>query len=301
MMKKKITRYLKGYPKFTYFMSNESVCFMIHLQDIEFLRKGGYNTTWPVEQYIARTGLSQSDFYRCTWELTRLGLLVTERSECKKFVSYALNQKGYNRLLEVCGATYDCDRTKSLLKEVKAKGRFAENITDNEITSLKGFSRESTREASYVRVYPGFSYFLTANEICLLMHIADIEFLMRFKTYSFWTKKEWLDKTNMEEAVFDKAVRNLKYWRIINEPDKTDDRVVYKINYRVFDKLVDICGATCNYNALKEFFTWLTIKEKRAILSVREKELEALAHYGNHYGGMQFPFPVLPKYEFIRP
>lgn len=44
MTTEKTIRFIKGYPKFAYLMSNEAVYFMMHMADIEFLRKGNYNT-----------------------------------------------------------------------------------------------------------------------------------------------------------------------------------------------------------------------------------------------------------------
>lgn len=41
--------------------------------------------------------------------------------------------------------------------------------------------------------YTGFSYLL------MLMHISEIEYLVRYHTYSFRTKQAFLDKTNMKE------------------------------------------------------------------------------------------------------
>lgn len=288
--KKKITRFLKGYPKFAYLMSNESVCFMIHLLDIEFLRKGNYNVTWPKRIFVSRMGMHKHEFDRCVNELEALGLLDVTKSMNGRYTGYHLNWVAYKRLLKVCAATIDYKRIKDFLTEIKEKGRLIRDVSDYEISKLKGYSNEYHAEAPYVKVYPGFSYLLTPDEICLLMNISEIEHLVKYHTYSFRTKQEWLDKTNMTEEAFDKAVKKMDSLHLIWKTPEDRGMIIYKHSIRGYRNLVDICGATCNYNALKDFFDWL-VRKPRTLWYVKKEHIEALEKYGNHYAGMKFPFP----------
>lgn len=294
MMNKQV-RYLKGYPGFTYVMSSEAFCFVMHLIDIKYLQDNNYNIFWSQEEYIERMGMGKNAFLRCLWELKRIGLLITTKGEDGNRVAYTLNMPAYDKLVKVCGSTYNPQRLKEFLKTIREKGRKVGDITDREISFLEGVAGRGGKEASYVKYYTGFSYLLNPDEICLLMHILDIEFITRYKPDSFQRKEEWLSRTNMDEPVFNKSVRNLEQLGIIERTTGKDRRPLLILSQYGYDKLVAVCGTTYNYHALKEFFTWFTQKQKRSINNVLTHELEALEHYGKNYGAMNFPFPVLPS------
>lgn len=290
---KKTVRFIKGYPKFAYLMSNEAVCFMMHMADIEFLRRGNYSTNWPKGEYVNRMNMNVKQFDRCVCELETLGLLDVTKSINGRYATYTLSQVAYKKLLKVCAATVHYKRIKSFLKGINAEGRLIRDVNDYEISTLKCYSKEYYAEAPYVKVYPGFSYLLTPDEICLLMHISEIKYLAKYYTYSFRTRQEWLDKTDMAEDVFDESVNKLKQLSLIWETPEEDAQIIYKHSIRGYRNLVNVCGATYNYNALKDYFTWLVNKRNRSLWSVKEKDLEALEEYGIHYRRMKCPFPDL--------
>lgn len=296
MTTNKTVRFIKGYPKFAYLMSNNAVCFMMHMADIEFLRKCNYTTNWSKKQYASRMNLNIREFNRCACELVELGLLDVTKSANGRYTAYWINQMAYRKLLKVCAATINYKRIKSFLKEIKAKGRLIQDVSDYEISALKEFPNEYYSEAPYVKVYPGFSCLLTPDEVCLLMHISEIEHLVKYHntSYSFQIRQEWLDKTDMAEDVFDEAVKKMKQLSLIWETPKDDAQIIYKHSIRGYRNLIDVCGATFNYNALKDYFDWLIIKRKRSLCSVKEEDLKKLEEYGRHYGRMSFPFHDLP-------
>lgn len=99
----------------------------------------------------------------------------------------------------------------------------------------------------------GFAYLL------MLMHIAEIEYLVRYHTYSFQTKQAFLDKTNMKEDTFDGDVNNLHYTYLTLKTPEDAEGIIYRYNIFGYNNLVDAWGTTCNYKALKEYFVWFTV------------------------------------------
>ena len=97
MTTKKTVRFIKGYPKFAYLMSNDAVCFMMHMADIEFLRRGNYKANWFKGEYVDRMNMNVKQFNRCVTELEALGLLEITRSVNGRGVIYTLNQMAYNK------------------------------------------------------------------------------------------------------------------------------------------------------------------------------------------------------------
>ena len=294
-MMERQSRYLKGYSCFNYVMSSEAVCFVMHLLDVKYLHDKGYNICWTQEEYIARMGMGRNPFLKCLYELNRIGLLVDTPDETGERVAYTLNMPAYDKLVKICGATYNSQRLKEFLNTVRKTGRRLKDIPDREITLLGSVSGRGTKEAPYVKYYTGFSYALSPDEICLLMHMVDIEFLARYKPGSFRKKEEWLARTGMNEPVFDKSVRNLERLEMIKETTAEDRKPLFVIFPTGYDNLVAICGTTYNYHALKEFFTWFIQKQKRPLNNVLTHEIEALKNYGQNYGAVNFPFPVTPK------
>lgn len=298
MTTEKTIRFIKGYPKFAYLMSNDAVYFMMHMVDIEFLRRGNYNThRWFKGEYVRRMNMKVKQFNRCVTELETLGLLKVTRRINGNGLTYTLNQMAYRKLLKVCAATIHYDRIKDFLTKLKAEGRLIRDVSDYEISTVKGYSKSNYSEAPYVKFYPGFSYLLTPDEICLLMHIFEIEYLAKYSICSFRTKRDFLDKTNMEPDAFDKAVNNLHRLRLIMKTTDDAAGTIYKHSYAGYSNLVKVCGATYNYKALKEYFDWLIVKGNRTLWDVRHWHFEALEEYGNHYSGMEFPFSELPAEE----
>lgn len=289
------SRYLKGYSGFSYVMSSEAVCFVMHLLDVKYLQDKGYNIFWTQEEYIGRMGMGKNPFLKCLRELDRIGLLADTPDENGERVAYTLNMPAYDRLVRICGATYNALRLKEFLDTVRKTGRRLDNIPDREIALLGAVSGRGGKEAPYVKYYPGFSYALSPDEICLLMHMVDIEFIARYKPGSFCKKEEWLAKTGMNEPAFNKSVRNLERFGLIEKTAAGNRKPLFVIFPAGYDSLVAVCGTTYNYHALKEFFTWFMQKQKRSLNNVLAHEIEALKHYGQNYGAVNFPFPVLPK------
>ena len=116
------SRYLKGYPGFSYVMSSEAVCFVMHLVDVKYLQDNNYNIFWTQEEYIERMGMGRKPFIRCLWELKRIGLLVDTQDENGKRVAYTLNMPAYDKLVRICGATYNPQRLKEFLNTIKKTG-----------------------------------------------------------------------------------------------------------------------------------------------------------------------------------
>lgn len=110
------SRYLKGYSCFNYVMSSEAVCFVMHLLDVKYLHDKGYNICWTQEEYIERMGMGRNPFLGCLYELNRIGLLVDTLDETGERVTYTLNMPAYDKLVKICGATYNSQRLKEFLQ-----------------------------------------------------------------------------------------------------------------------------------------------------------------------------------------
>lgn len=90
--------------------------------------------------------------------------------------------------------------------------------------------------------YTGFSYLIIPDEIYMLMHISEIEYLVRYHTYSFRTKQAFLDKMNMKEDTFDEDVNNLHYTYLTLKTTKDVKGTIYRRNIFGYNNLVDTCG-----------------------------------------------------------
>lgn len=109
--------------------------------------------------------------------------------------------------------------------------------------------------------YTGFSYLL------MLMRISEFEYLVRYHTYSFRTKQVFLDKTNMKEDTFDEDVNNLHYTYLTLKTPEDVKGTIYRSNIFGYNNLVDTCGTTCNYKALKEYLSGLPLWQDEISLS----------------------------------
>lgn len=115
--------------------------------------------------------------------------------------------------------------------------------------------------------YTGFSYLLIPDEIYLLMRISEFEYLVRYHTYSFRTKQAFLDKTNMKEDTFNEDVNNLHYTYLTLKTPEDVKGTIYRRNIFGYNNLVDTCGTTWNYKALKEYLSGLPLWRDEISLS----------------------------------
>lgn len=277
------TRFIKSYTGFSYLMGRDEIYFLMHMVDIEFLRELGYRVSWSKDEYMNRMQMGLYTFNKCVGNLERMGLLERIYAKLGRKVYYNLNTEVYKRLIHICGATDNFQLLKSFFETaIKKEGRTIGSITDEEIIRELGESPLSNKkkETPYVKCYIGFSYLLNRDEIYFLMHLNEIEYLRNVNSNLFQTRREWLEKMSIPQCTFNSCVKNLSELGIIENLKGKQGKGYYRLNIPVYNKLVKICGATCNYYALKNFFQDTIVKKGRSLSSVTEVEIERLDAYG---------------------
>ncbi|MEB3373865.1 hypothetical protein SFC43_13455 [Bacteroides sp. CR5/BHMF/2] len=73
-------------------------------------------------------------------------MLVDTQDENGKRVAYTLNMPAYDKLVRICGATYNPQRLKEFLNTIKKTGRRLDNIPDREIALWGRYPEEAARK-----------------------------------------------------------------------------------------------------------------------------------------------------------
>lgn len=118
-----------------YLFDHQEICFLMHLVHIDFVRSCGYNTAYGRDFMFKKFKMNMRVFQRCTNRFTEMGLLEKKRKGLH--FDYLLNQKLYQRLLEIMCATNDVFVLTEFCEREFIKGsRTIESIRDSEIKIL---------------------------------------------------------------------------------------------------------------------------------------------------------------------
>lgn len=119
-----------------YLFDQQEFCFLAHLLHLDFIRKCNYNTSFSRDFMLKKFRMNRRIFQRCTNRFTDLGLLEKKRQGVH--IDYLMNQKLYQRLVEILCATQDIFAVSEFCeREFIKAGRKIESITDSEIQILR--------------------------------------------------------------------------------------------------------------------------------------------------------------------
>jgi hypothetical protein len=144
--KKKLKRsipFVKYYLELSYLFSPEECRFIMHMTDIEFLKKSGYQTGWSKKEYIKRMGLSEYSFDKSVERLQKMGLLSRTHNSLGNKVFYSFDMDLYNRLVEILSMTCDIDKLIAFCNiNFVEQSRSIESITEQEINDLETHNKK---------------------------------------------------------------------------------------------------------------------------------------------------------------
>lgn len=130
---------------------------------------------------------------------------------------------------------------------------------------------------SFEKCYPGFSYILTPDEERFLKHLKEIEFLRRMGQKVDFTRAEYMRRMGLKEYTFDQCGKSLcRLGLAIKTSDSSRNRVHYRLNEPVYEKLVRVVSTTRNIERLIGFFDFHVRKLGKSIDELTDQDIEGL-------------------------
>ena len=122
----------------TYLFSPGESRFILHMLEVDFLKKQGYNTDWTRAEYMKRMGLNLYTFENCVRRLEKMNLLTRRHNNLRNRVYYSFNMELYDTLVNILSSTCNIDKLIEFCETKFKKGnRSIESITEEEIAELK--------------------------------------------------------------------------------------------------------------------------------------------------------------------
>lgn len=116
-------------------LSPKEARFILHMIEMQHLSLWGYKTDYTRTEYMKRMGLGENAFDTAARSLTDLGLVV--RTGSRNSVHYELDEKMYDRLVEIVSDTRNIERLAGFLDfNLRKLGRSIDSITDEEIDQI---------------------------------------------------------------------------------------------------------------------------------------------------------------------
>lgn len=111
------------------------IVFLLHMVDMESMKRSGYNTTWSKDFLLLRMNLGVRLFDRITKKLILMGLLSKDKVGNK--YAYSLNLKAYRKLIGFLSITNDIFKLKVFCETVFIKGgRKIQDVTGSDLKML---------------------------------------------------------------------------------------------------------------------------------------------------------------------
>lgn len=130
---------------------------------------------------------------------------------------------------------------------------------------------------SFEKAYPGFSYVLSPDEERFLKHLKEIEYLRRLGQKVDFTRAEYMRRMRLKEYTFDQCGKSLcRLGLAVKTSDSSRNRVHYRLNEPIYNKLVRIVSITRNIDRLIEFFDFHVFKLGKSIEELTDEDMEGL-------------------------
>jgi|GEM_PF-736174 len=129
--------FVKYYPGLSYMFSLAETRFIIHMLDIEFKKKNGYNTNWTRAKYMKLMGMNEYNFDKSVKRLVELNLLEKTNNSSGNRVYFSFNMDLFFQLVKILSATCNVNKLIAFCdKNFKENNRRIDSITDDEIKDL---------------------------------------------------------------------------------------------------------------------------------------------------------------------
>lgn len=129
--------FIKFHKVLSLLFNPSEVIFILHMLDIESLKKQGHKIEWTRGFYMARMGMTPYTFDKCIETLLAIDLLTKTNNTDGNKVYYSLNMDLYTRLVQILSANKNVYTMIDFCKKnFKSGNRKIESITDEEIIEL---------------------------------------------------------------------------------------------------------------------------------------------------------------------
>lgn len=130
--------FVKFYTGLSYFFNPAETRFILHMVDIEFKKKSGFNTDWSRAEYMKIMGLNEYTFDKCIKRMLALGLLSKRNNDLGNKVYYSFDMQVYEKLVTIITSTNYVDALIDFCASNFAdKPRTIESISDGELEALR--------------------------------------------------------------------------------------------------------------------------------------------------------------------
>jgi len=131
------TPFVKYYPGLSYMFSLAETRFILHMVDIDYKKKNGFNTDWTRAEYMKVMGMNEYNFDKCIKRFIGLNLLERTNNLTGNRVYYSFNSKVYEKLVRILSATCNVNKLIAFCTaNFKENKRSIESITEEEIKAL---------------------------------------------------------------------------------------------------------------------------------------------------------------------
>ncbi|MDR2890573.1 MAG: hypothetical protein LBV18_03080 [Alistipes sp.] len=139
-------------------------------------------------------------------------------------------------------------------------------------------NQERKNNESFVKIPFGFSYVLSPEQERFVKHLKEIEYLRRMGQKVDFTRAEYMKRMGLREFTFDKCAASLcRLGLVVKSADSGRNRVNYRLNGPVYDRLAKIVSTTRHIDKLTQFFDFHVVKLGKSIEQLTDGDIEALA------------------------
>lgn len=134
---KRFSPFVKYYIGLSYLFNPSEARFILHMINFEYLKQRGYSTNWSKNDYIMRMGLSKNAFNTCVKKFVEMKLLKRWNNELGNKVFYSFDLQLYEKLIDILSCTNNVPQLITFCQSTFKQGRLIEDITEEEVLSLK--------------------------------------------------------------------------------------------------------------------------------------------------------------------
>lgn len=129
-------KFVPFYVNLSLLFDSAEVVFILHLVDMENMKRNGYNATWSRDFVLLKMNLGIRLFERCVKRLISIGL-VSRILKGNKYI-YTLDMELYEKLVGIFTITNDTYKIKSFCDTVFVKQKKnIQSITEEDLKELR--------------------------------------------------------------------------------------------------------------------------------------------------------------------
>jgi hypothetical protein len=130
---------------------------------------------------------------------------------------------------------------------------------------------------SYVKGHYGFSYIFSPEEERFIKHMQEADQLKRRGYKADFTRAEYARRMGLREYTLDKCAESLcRLGLVVKTADSCRNRVYYRLDRSVYDRLVGIVSMTRNVDKLIQFFDFHVRQLGKSVGELTDDDIEGL-------------------------